>query len=62
MTPPRFWAVVPAAGVGRRFGAAIPKQYLELGGRSVLERSLSTFVDHPHIAGVWVVLDSADPR
>jgi 2-C-methyl-D-erythritol 4-phosphate cytidylyltransferase len=62
MTPPQVWAVVPAAGVGRRFGASIPKQYLELGGRSVLERSLSTFVDHPRIAGVRVVLDSADPR
>jgi 2-C-methyl-D-erythritol 4-phosphate cytidylyltransferase len=62
MTPSRVWAVVPAAGVGRRFGASIPKQYLDLGGRSVLERSLSTFVDHPRIDGVWVVLDSADPR
>jgi 2-C-methyl-D-erythritol 4-phosphate cytidylyltransferase len=62
MTPPTFWAVVPAAGAGRRFGASVPKQYLDLGGRSVIERSLSGFVDHGRIAGVWVVLDPADPH
>lgn len=60
MTAPRFWAVVPAAGAGRRFGAAIPKQYLDLGGRPVIEWTLALFVDHPRIAGVWVALDPED--
>ncbi|MGE5155368.1 MAG: 2-C-methyl-D-erythritol 4-phosphate cytidylyltransferase [Bdellovibrio bacteriovorus] len=55
-----IWAVVPAAGAGRRFGAALPKQYLDLGGRSVIERSLSVLVDHQRIAGVWVALDPGD--
>lgn len=57
---PRLWAVVPAAGAGRRFGAEIPKQYLDLGGRLVIERTLSLFVEHRRIAGVWVVLDPQD--
>ena len=26
------WAVVPAAGSGSRFGAVLPKQYLEVDG------------------------------
>ena len=57
---PRLWAVVPAAGAGRRFGAEMPKQYLDLAGRPVIERTLSLFVEHQRIAGVWVALDSQD--
>jgi 2-C-methyl-D-erythritol 4-phosphate cytidylyltransferase len=33
-------AIVPAAGSGERLGAGIPKAYVELGGRSMLERSV----------------------
>lgn len=35
------WAVVVAAGAGRRFGSR-PKQYEDLGGERVLDRSLAT--------------------
>ncbi|MDB0061001.1 2-C-methyl-D-erythritol 4-phosphate cytidylyltransferase, partial [Gammaproteobacteria bacterium] len=35
-----IWAIVPAAGVGRRLGGTIPKQYLPLLGRTVIERSV----------------------
>ena len=34
------FAVIPAAGVGKRFGAGTPKQYLPLCGKTILERSL----------------------
>ncbi len=60
MTVTRFWAAIPAAGVGKRFGSAIPKQYLDLAGRPVIEWSLKPFVDDPRIAGVWVALGIAD--
>lgn len=36
----RYLALVPAAGVGSRFGAGRPKQYVEIDGRSVLEHTL----------------------
>lgn len=39
-TVARFHAVVPAAGVGRRLGSVTPKQYLDLGGLSVLRRTV----------------------
>ncbi|NCU85368.1 MAG: 2-C-methyl-D-erythritol 4-phosphate cytidylyltransferase, partial [Betaproteobacteria bacterium] len=35
----RLFAVVPAAGGGSRIGAAVPKQYLDLGGEPMLHRS-----------------------
>lgn len=56
----RIWAVLPAAGVGRRMGSAIPKQYLELAGRTVIEHSLQIFVDHDRISGVVVALGAED--
>ncbi len=56
----RYWAVIPAAGVGRRMGASVPKQYLELAGCPVIEWALGLFLDHPQISGVSVALDPED--
>lgn len=61
----RFFAVVPAAGVGTRLGAAIPKQYLEIDGRSLLARSVDALLAVPWIDRVVVVVapgDSHAPR
>ena len=57
----KYWAVIPAAGVGKRMQADRPKQYLELHGRTVLEHSLSRFLDHPQISGVVVAVSDGDP-
>ncbi|MBD9367554.1 2-C-methyl-D-erythritol 4-phosphate cytidylyltransferase [Xanthomonas sp. XNM01] len=56
-----IWAVVPAAGRGTRFGGDIPKQYLDVGGRSVLEYTLEALLAHASVAGVMVAV-SADDR
>lgn len=56
----RLWAVLPAAGVGRRMGSTVPKQYLELAGRAVIEHTLELFVSHARIAGVVVALGVED--
>ena len=36
-----YWAIVPAAGVGRRFSADIPKQFHQLHGELVAQHTLS---------------------
>jgi 2-C-methyl-D-erythritol 4-phosphate cytidylyltransferase len=54
------WAVVPATGVGARMQADRPKQYLLLGGRSIIELTLERLLSHPLIAGVVVVLSPQD--
>ena len=56
-----FWAVIPAAGVGARMAADRPKQYLQLGGRSILEHSLGCFLDHPGLKGLVVSVACDDP-
>ena len=38
----------------------MPKQYLELAGRRVIDHVLGLFLDHPAIAGCVVALDVAD--
>jgi 2-C-methyl-D-erythritol 4-phosphate cytidylyltransferase len=57
---PRHWVVVPAAGAGKRFGSPIPKQYLPLAGRTLIEHSLALFLEHPRIAGVVLALSPDD--
>jgi 2-C-methyl-D-erythritol 4-phosphate cytidylyltransferase len=56
------WVVVPAAGQGTRMGASLPKQYLELGGRSVLAHTLTRLLGHPRVAGVVLAVAPGDAR
>lgn len=56
----RFWAVVPAAGAGRRMNADRPKQYLPLRGSTVLERTLRRLGSHPGISGTVVAIAPED--
>lgn len=59
-TDARHWVLIPAAGVGKRFGGPVPKQYLELDGRMVIDHALALFADHPAISGCVVVLSPED--
>ncbi|KFI23445.1 2-C-methyl-D-erythritol 4-phosphate cytidylyltransferase [Nitrosococcus oceani] len=55
-----YWAVVPAAGVGKRMEADIPKQYLPLMGKTVIEHTLARLLQHPRIQAVVVAVSSED--
>jgi 2-C-methyl-D-erythritol 4-phosphate cytidylyltransferase len=57
----RYWLVMPAAGVGRRFGNTKPKQYALLQGRTVIEWALAPFLTDPSCAGVSISLAADDP-
>jgi len=54
------WAVIPAAGSGRRMGSAMPKQYLGFHGKTVIEHCLDRLLAHPEIEGAILVLDEDD--
>jgi 2-C-methyl-D-erythritol 4-phosphate cytidylyltransferase len=56
----RLWCIVPAAGSGRRFGADIPKQYLPLAGKPMIEHTLERLAACPEVAGFLVVLADDD--
>jgi len=53
-------AVIPAAGIGKRVGATIPKQYLSILNRTIIEFSLAPFLEHPEIQRVVVSLAEND--
>ena len=55
-----IWAIVPAAGRGTRVGSALPKQYLTLAGRSILEHTLSALLSHELISGAMVAIAADD--
>ena len=56
----KIWALIPAAGIGSRMQSEIPKQYLEIDGKTILEHSLSKFLDHPSIEKVVVAINPED--
>lgn len=56
-----YWAVVPAAGVGRRMGGDRPKQYQLLAGKPVLLHTLERLASCPAIGGVCVGISATDP-
>lgn len=60
-TEKKYWAVIPAAGVGKRMKADRPKQYLMLGERTVLQQTIAIFEQHPRIAGIVVIVTEGDP-
>ena len=56
----RIWAVIPAAGVGKRYSSDIPKQYLPLSGIPVLLHSINKLVKLDEIEEILVVLNPED--
>jgi len=48
-------AIILAGGVGKRMGAAIPKQYLELSGQAIATYSMETFSQMQEIGELVVV-------
>lgn len=56
-----IWAVVPAAGSGRRFGGERPKQYADIHGKPLIGWTLQALAQHPAVAGLMVVLAADDP-
>ncbi len=49
-------AIIAAGGRGRRLGAAVPKQALELGGRPMLQWSVDAFLSSARVSEVVVVV------
>lgn len=53
-------ALIPAAGVGARFGAGKPKQYVEINGKTVLQHTVDIFEQHEQIDFIAVIVSPED--
>jgi len=52
----KAFALIPAAGMGKRMGASINKQYLQLDGLPIVARTISVFEDSPLIEAIYLVI------
>jgi 2-C-methyl-D-erythritol 4-phosphate cytidylyltransferase/2-C-methyl-D-erythritol 2,4-cyclodiphosphate synthase len=53
----RVAVVIAAAGAGLRMGADTPKQFMRIGGRSILERSTEVFENNASVDDIYVVTE-----
>src|SRR6187549_1349528 len=56
----RYFALIPAAGVGARMAASSPKQYLPINGVPMLQHTLDAFRHSALIAHTYVVVSAGD--
>ncbi len=61
MSNTNYYAVVPAAGVGKRMQADKPKQYLPLVGKTVIEQTLSRLLKADVFTAIAVAISEGDP-
>ena len=55
-----FVAIIPAAGDSSRYSGEVPKQFLKLDGRTVLELSIKPLLDFSECLGVCVLVPPED--
>lgn len=58
---PKFWPILPAAGVGSRMQADRPKQYLPLHGQFLMDHTLQVMLSYPKFEQLVLVLSETDP-
>lgn len=49
-------AIILAGGSGSRIDGALPKQFLLLGGKTILQHSIERFENHPYITHIFIVI------
>lgn len=57
---PKYWVIVPAAGIGSRVGATIPKQYIKLLNKTIIEHTLDKLMACKIFSGIVVAVSKND--
>ncbi len=57
---PRYWGLIPAAGVGLRMGASLPKQFLKIKGKTLIEWTVLAFAKPERIDGLYIGVASVE--
>ena len=60
LSAPRYFALIPAAGIGARMASGSPKQYLPIGAKPMLRHTLDAFLSSGLIAHTYVVVSARD--
>lgn len=54
------WIVIPAAGIGERFAGKLPKQYIKINDKTILQHSIERFIDKPWVKKIIVPIAKSD--
>lgn len=60
MTVNKIWGVIPAGGSGQRMQASVPKQYLRIHDKVILEHTLAIFLNRTDIESIVVCVAPDD--
>jgi 2-C-methyl-D-erythritol 4-phosphate cytidylyltransferase len=60
MILPKSIVLIPAAGMGKRMGASINKQYLHLDGIPIVAHTISVFEQSPQIDAIFLVIPAEE--
>lgn len=55
-----YFAIIPAAGIGQRFGKKLPKQYCKINDITVLEHSILRLAKNNNIDKIYIALNPDD--
>lgn len=55
-------ALIVAAGQGERSGLDLPKQYAKVKGQAMVRHSAASFLSHPNIAKLWIVIGAGQEQ
>tara|TARA_B100000929_G_scaffold290537_1_gene284504 strand:+ start:1097 stop:1798 length:702 start_codon:yes stop_codon:yes gene_type:complete len=56
----KYWVVIPAAGIGKRMGSDIPKQYVSVRGKTVIEHTIDNFISRKEIQNICISISESD--
>ncbi len=57
---PKVWTVLPAAGVGSRMQSEVPKQYLSIAGKPLIQHTLERLLNYSRLDRIIVVISAED--
>lgn len=58
----KYWAIMPAAGIGSRMESTMPKQYLKLAGKTIIEHSIDAILRLANLELLIVCISENDRR
>ncbi len=56
----RYFVIIPASGIGARFAAGKPKQYLTIVNKTIIEHTLDIFLHQPIVEQIIVTISPHD--
>lgn len=56
----KFVVLIPCAGSGARFGGTLPKQYVKIGAKTILEHTVDAFLQVEEISEIIIVVNAND--